>query len=125
VRLGGLGSHSGLEPRRNLVTVCAPLASVGSPVAVGGLLGVLQAFRELSQVDALQGGEGGPGLGDSLAPGTPLFTGALGGGERREGRSIFRGDGLAGDLLVVVLLPLSSVSLPSLGCKEKSNCQNR
>ena len=124
MRLGGLGSQSSLEPRRNLVTVCAPLAGVGSPVIVGGLLGVLQAFGDLSQVDALRRGVLAPYLGDSLAPGTPFFTGGLGGGESREGRTIGRGDRLAGDLGVVVLLPLSSVFTPGLGYKGKSNCQN-
>lgn len=124
--LGGLGGQSGLEPRRNLVTVCAPLGGVDTPVTVGGrLLRDLQALGNLSQVDTLRSGEGDPGLTDSLAPGSPFSTGGLGVGERGEGGSILgAGDGLASDLGVVVLLPLGSVIRPVLGCKGKSDCQS-
>lgn len=123
VRLGGLRSQGSLEPRPDLVTVFAPLAGVSSPVAVGaGFLGVLQAFEDLVQVDTLRGGEVGPSFGDLLAPDSPFSTSSLGGGERGEGRTAGSGlDGLAGDLGVVVVLPLGSVFNPGLGCEEESD----
>jgi len=119
-RLGGLRSQSKFEPLLNQFTVLAPLAGVGGPVAVGGSLGVLQSFEDLGQVDTLRGGVGGPSVADSLAPGNPLLTGSLGGGEGREGRTAGR-DGLASDLGIVVIFPLGSVLRPGLGCERKPN----
>lgn len=118
MRLGGFRSQSSFESLLNLFTVLAPLTSVGGPVAIGGSLGVLQSFEDLGQVDTLLGGVGCPSVADSLAPGSPLLTGSIGGGEGREGRTAGR-DGLASDLGVVVFLPLSSILRPGLGCERK------
>lgn len=115
-RLGRLRSQSSCEPLLNLLAVLAPLGGVGGPVAVGGFLGVLQAFEDFSQIDTLRGGVGGPNVADSFAPGNPFLTGSLGGGERRESRTAGL-DGLASDLGIVVFLPLGSVFRPSLGCE--------
>jgi len=114
-RLSRLGRQSSLEPRLSLGSVLAPLGSVALPVAVGGLLGALQAFEDLSHVDTLRGKVCGPGFANTLAPGSPFITGSLGGGESGEGGTIFGRDGLASDLGVVVVLPLGSVFAPGLG----------
>jgi hypothetical protein len=123
VRLGGFCGQSSLEPFSNLPPVVTPLGGVGSPIAVGGGgLGDLQALDNLSQVNTLLGSVGRPGIGDSLAPGKPLVTGGLGGGEGREGGTFLGVDRFASNLGVVVDLPLSSVFLPGFGCKGRSNC---
>lgn len=114
MRSGGLGSQSSLEPLSNLVAVRVPLLRVGGPVAVDEL-GLLQALEDLGQVNAPLCGVGVPSLRDGLAPGSPILTGSIGGGERGEGRT-GGGDGLASNLGVIVDLPLVSVLFPGLGC---------
>lgn len=123
MRSGRLGGLSGLEPIPNLLAICAPLASVGRPITVGGLLGVLQVRGDFSQVDTLLGGVVSPRLADGLAPGSPFFAGGIGSEERRENRTL-SGEGLASDVGIVVLLPLGSVFLPGPGCKGEPNRQN-
>ena len=122
-RLGGLSSQCCHEPLSNLFAVLAPLGGVGSP-AVGGvfgrLFGSLQAFEDLAQIDTFRIGVVGPSFADSLTPDSPIGTGGIRGGERREGRANGL-DGFASDLGVVVLLPLGSVFSPGLGCMSQSS----
>lgn len=120
--LGELGSQSSLEPRLDLVAVLVPLAGVGNSVTVGGLFGVLQALEDLGHIDAIFGGEGGPGLAGGLAPRGPFSrAGSLGSEKGREGGTTFGGEGLASVLGVVVVLPLCSVLLSP--CSVVGNIQ--
>lgn len=120
MRLGGVGSQSSLEPLPNLLAVLVPLLGVAGPVALDELR-FLQVLEDLGQVNAPLFCVGVPSFRDSLAPGSPIITGSIGGGERREGRTGGR-DGLASDLGVVVVLPLGSVLFPGRGCQGNAGC---
>ena len=126
--LGGLGSQCSRAPLSNLLAVLAPLSGVGSPGIAGvfgRLFGGLQTLENLGQINTFRLGIVGPSSADSVAPGSPIGTGGVRVGERREGRATGL-DGLASDLGVVVLLPLGSVFSPGLGCKWQlgQNLQN-